>query len=744
MSNATAPSPTFPPDGLPEPGTDLAPSGGLPFGKTLARVAQIPLRRWKTSLVFCALSAVVALLAGKTLSKTSYTAEGKLLYRPAALPDNLKSIYTPLNKQTVRDLIKTTQRHYETLVKEFGLSLPPHVLGVLFAVDDKLQEDSEVIGLSLEWEDAEEGARLVNRLMGLLREQVTNLRRDEVRKALDGTEEARKQWKESLDAAQDAYTAFLREKETTDPKADLLRRRSEYESTAKERDDALSRQKVKEAQLGRLDEEVKGLRKKQEEAPANATAGDAEYNKNKRDLEQQLAEVETKQSEDKRKLISLQKKAEQLEPLVKPQIVLKSDYEALLQEIKVLEGSVKNLGTRAQGLKTDLKENKPYSAAIRRHLTNMETLKDELIVIQSEISQKADRLQAAREAVSRAERVEVDAIPKLNQIQLAQKSFQELTAKGQELRDLLADLRSEVLINTDAVAGLNPKSNRKKVMTVGFLIPVLCLFGVMIAFEMSSKSWRGESLATRLNLPILARYSPRGAGAAFLPSPSGGEEGGRSPNANECRGLSLRLRQYVPESGGVILFSSLNERNGVEALMADLIGYFSLRDEKVLLLDARIANAEADEIQRCVGRAAARRPVEVVPATDSLTITPGWRRGLVQYLVFEGQNPWDFAVPTRTPAVDYLPAGGPYPITDALASEAMRDLLESCRKKYSLILVVGPSVSKSIDTEILAAYVNGLVLVLNEPLSAFTQETRSFFQSLKETDVPLLGTVLCV
>jgi Mrp family chromosome partitioning ATPase len=329
----------------------------------------------------------------------------------------------------------------------------------------------------------------------------------------------------------------------------------------------------------------------------------------------------------------------------------------------------------------------------------------------------------------------------LNEIQVTQKAVQELNTRSQELRELLADVRSEVLINTSAVGGLNPKSNRKKIMTYGFLVPALCLFAVMIGFDMSSKSWRGESVAARLNLPILARYTPRQAGPALAPPEA---EVGRGPNANECRALTLRLRQYVPEPGAVLLFSSLNEGNGVEELMADLVGYFALRDETVLLLDARIANAEADAIQRCVGRAVARRPVEVAPGSDSLTTAPGWRRGLVQYLVFEGQNPWDLAVPTRTPAVDYLPAGGPYPITDALASEAMRDLLESCRKKYSLILVVGPAVSKSIDTEILAAYINGLVLVLNEPLGAFTPQTRSFFQSLKEADVPLLGTVLCV
>jgi hypothetical protein len=563
-----------------------------------------------------------------------------------------------------------------------------------------------------------------------------------VQKALASNEESRKLWQESLETAQNAYEAFLQKKGIPDPKANVTRRRFDYDTLVKEHDDAVSRLKVKTAQIQRLEGEVTTLRKKQQEASPNDPS-DAVYQKNKRELELNLSEVETRLGDDTRQLNSLRKKVKDIEDLVRKRIRLPQELEELQLNIKVLEGRVKSGEARVQAIQADLKQNKPYSADIQRHLSSIQTLKDEQIGIQSEISLKESRMEGAREAVSLAEKVEAEALPKINEIQRAQKAMEELNNRSKELRELLADVRPEVLINTEAVPGLNPKSNRKKVMILGFLVPAVCLFGVMIAFEMSSKSWRGESVAARLNLPILARFSFKGPDT--LP-PSGSAPGGQAEraNANECRGLSLRLRQYVPDSGGIILFSSLNERNGVEELLASLIGYFAIRDEKVLLLDARIANTEADTIQRYVGRAAARRPVEVAPAADSLTITPGWRRGLVQYLVFEGQNPWDLAMPTRTPAVDYLPAGGPYPITDALASEAMRDLLTTCRKKYSLILLLGPAVAKSIDTEILASYVNGLVLVLNEPLSACTPETRTFFQSLKEADVPLLGTVLCM
>src|SRR5262245_34173247 len=112
MSNAAVPSSPPAPGGVTEPGQDQAP-GGLPVGKVLARMAKIPLRRWKLSLVICALSAAAAFFAGKQWSRSSYPAEGKLLYRPKALSENLKPVYTSLTKQTVRDLIKT-QSHSET------------------------------------------------------------------------------------------------------------------------------------------------------------------------------------------------------------------------------------------------------------------------------------------------------------------------------------------------------------------------------------------------------------------------------------------------------------------------------------------------------------------------------------------------------------------------------------------------------------------------------------------------------
>lgn len=102
-----------------------------------------------------------------------------------------------------------------------------------------------------------------------------------------------------------------------------------------------------------------------------------------------------------------------------------------------------------------------------------------------------------------------------------------------------------------------------------------------------------------------------------------------------------------------------------------------------------------------------------------------------------------FIWPTRIQAVDYFPAGGPYKVSDVLASQAMKDLLDTLGKTYTLILLVGPALSYTVDTEILAAYAHGIAVVLNELLRGLTPSVAQFVQSLREANAPLLGAVLC-
>jgi Mrp family chromosome partitioning ATPase len=221
-----------------------------------------------------------------------------------------------------------------------------------------------------------------------------------------------------------------------------------------------------------------------------------------------------------------------------------------------------------------------------------------------------------------------------------------------------------------------------------------------------------------------------------------GPSGALSPD--EVRGLALRLRQYISDSGALLVFDSLNEGSQIDQLVGDLSRYFAMRDEKVLILDARIANAESPGLARLINRRLTPEAVEVVSqghAPPPGQMEPGLS-GLVQYLVFAGESPSTFICPTRIPSVDLMPAGGPYLLTDVLASEPMKGLLDQLRKQYSLVLVVGPAVSKHVEMEILAAYADGIVVLVNGTLRSCTPGVVEFVQSLKGANAPLLGSVL--
>jgi Mrp family chromosome partitioning ATPase len=324
--------------------------------------------------------------------------------------------------------------------------------------------------------------------------------------------------------------------------------------------------------------------------------------------------------------------------------------------------------------------------------------------------------------LTRVREIKEELEPLLQARLLAEKELEELGARLQRLNVLF---EPELKIQSPAAANPYPGSTRKKITIVSLVASLVCLFGLMIGFDMTTPSWRAESMAERVGLPILAR-TPL-------------DRKGR-PSADEIRGLSLRLRQYVSGDGAVLLLTSLNEGHGIADLVADLAGFLAIRDEKVLVLDARIANLNADDLHRALARRPTAQPVQVEP-TESDSISPrGPTRGLVQYLVFEGINRASVVVPTRAAGVDFVPAGGPYTITDALASEAMQDLIDGFRQQYTLILVIGPAASRKIDNELLASYAAGVVFVVNEPLS--TPAPAPLFRALKDVNVPLLGSVL--
>src|SRR5262249_46180638 len=271
---------------------------------------------------------------------------------------------------------------------------------------------------------------------------------------------------------------------------------------------------------------------------------------------------------------------------------------------------------------------KPGSLALQKAVEQLDALEAEQMKSQTEVQTYQAQFEAAALELSRLENIKVAIQPMLDRIENETLSLKKRDEKLKALQHLQStDTLKEVQFD-EASASPFPSRKVKKPLLMALLLSLFGVLALMIGYEMTTPAWKAETLADNLRLPILASSATTGSGPRR-------KRGVLSPE--EARGLSLRLRSYVPDTGGVFLVSSLNEGNGVDRLVNDLSGYFAMRDERVLILDARIAHTRGDSLFRLLERPANAPALEVVPVDEGDAAVDGPSRpGLVQYLVFDG------------------------------------------------------------------------------------------------------------
>src|SRR5262249_8038252 len=116
--------------------------------------------------------------------------------------------------------------------------------------------------------------------------------------------------------------------------------------------------------------------------------------------------------------------------------------------------------------------------------------------------------------------------------------------------------------------------------------------------------------------------------------------------------------------------------------------------------------------------------------------------GLVQCLAGPDQEFTAFVWPTRIPAVDYFPGGGPRALAEGLPNPAMHDLLNRMCHTYHRILIVGPPLSQTLETELLSGYVDGIIVTVRGSSNAIGPGVEDFIHHLQEANAPLMGAVV--
>jgi Mrp family chromosome partitioning ATPase len=735
MSNAAPNTAGAPWAQAPEAAGDEA-AGFTIFGIDLARVAKVPLRRWPLTLLAILVSAGVAYVCYSKLKKDQWLINAKLEYRPLQLPVQRQGSYTPQSFETV--LVRMSDRtNFDKLLPEFGIyGLDTYQLAnnIFKIARGGTGSEANIITISVDWEDREEGVKIVKRLIEICQQRQLWERVELLKNSYKNQKAAVERKRAEVDKAKEALADYLKEHKFKD-QATLTAAVGQLNARVADLKAFIgTRERELEGVADNIDLTQKKITDQKEAKGPPDPADEEQLKERRRELEDRIRTATNNVKRAEADLIKAQedyKKTQKLEALGSRS---KDEVKESARQVTLASQNLQASQGELEGLNTRLKELKAGTTKVQLLQGRLSELKMQRDTAELALKRAKKELDSIREDAARALEVSEGAKQLQETTGQAQKGWQEEVNVLEQLATLRDNDFPELQINDEAKSRSWPSSSTgKKMAILGFSIPFAVFLALLIGFEMMTTGWKAESLAENMKLPLLARSS--GSRRA----------GGLSPT--EARGLSLRIRQYVPDAGGIVLLSSLNDGPGIDRLVSDLSRYFAARDEKVLVLDARIANTEGDQLPRLLGRQVVRGAVEVVPDGESTmrgkvgTVVVS---GLVQYLVFEGMDPAGFICPTRIPAVDYMAAGGPYALTDVLASQPMKDLFDTLRRRYSLILVVGPSVTKSIDTEILAAYVSGIVFIINSPIKTATPAVQEFLLSLKEANAPLLGSVVCV
>jgi uncharacterized protein involved in exopolysaccharide biosynthesis/Mrp family chromosome partitioning ATPase len=701
---------------------DAPAKGGFDPARML-RVLQQRAKLVVAAVVACGLFAVVT---AKLFATPLYRSQGTLIYKGLPIADTEKSLVPVQDFDTLFKLV-TSQANLESLNAKRGMAIPPQTLARFFKLDEPSSAKS--IAITLDWPDPAEGAAMVNSLMevhieGVAAERVRNL--EQHHRAMEKNLE---NCRVRLGEARKAYQAILDKNNVQNLKVDLERIAKDIQAMSDQQskfdgDVIGAREEIRQQQ--------KRVAKLQEDAKNQVLPKDfdEEYKKRLQDLERQMKTEKGQLSALEVQYKAAQKQVADVERLFQARVIARVEYEKIRDDAATLEAqykALKELVALSERSYEDEKKN-PTGGLIQKEKERLRELEASVIKTQGSLEGVRKTLQSRIDEQRRLIEIQRKAEGPEQTLENLEKERQDLDRQITALRKAKSSEVRELVIYSPATPSTEPySSNAKKLIAVAFGLPLMLVLAAILGLAMRADTWKAESLASKLKLPILARAS-------------GGPGQPKRLSLEEARGLALRMRQYVTEKGGMILFSPLNEGEEVDDLAAAASHYLAMRDEKVLILDARIARTELSSLVKFV-----ERPVEVAAdVSQSLNDTDPCQSGLVQYLVFEGQNLNDFIHPTSMRGVYYMPAGGPHDTTDALASEPMKEMLQKLRKQYSLILAVGPPVTQhATDNEILAAYVNGIVVVMNGSANAFAV-TEPFFQSLKEANAPLLGTVVCV
>lgn len=297
---------------------------------------------------------------------------------------------------------------------------------------------------------------------------------------------------------------------------------------------------------------------------------------------------------------------------------------------------------------------------------------------------------------------------------------------GREFR--LGTTQTQLAVNEVAAAPVTPsKPNPPLYIGFGVLLAALLAFVVaLLRHRLDQRLEVDASSSELLGLPVLARI-PRGATPAVsrLPLAVGGAKKDRDGALGEAFRLLLANLAFVsvgerPTSLAVV---SAGEKEGKSTVSINLASAAAELGSQVLLVDADLR------------RPTLRDRVELAGTPTS--------PGLSGFLA--SMTPWaiaEVAVEVTDRSVQLVPSGPVPPNPSALlSSKALADFDRRTRRAFDLVIYDTPPVTVAADASLVAAQVEGVILVVDAQSTRRSAALQAIEQ-LQRAQGRILGVVI--
>jgi len=730
---------------------DTDDSSGADGASILLAILQ---KRWLLLLVIGAVSGALAVLVSTQLGKTSAVVKCTLIYTGLPMQTNQPG-FDPLGPATGSEMIIST-RVLNKLCAKRQLEVAPSELAEL--IKPMISRSSSLLNLTLDWPNPEEGIALLNDLCAIYIEEMAGQRKAILREHLQHLDMSLLQAKLRVDDARQQLDALRRQQDEQLTKGGLTG--DQYRQALTDIANAKKSIDSSKAEFAGVKEQIEQITNSIEEvsikerelgkSQLDAFLNEArsilkiarkQYTNNSPQslqIENTIADVTSVVQSDAAKADfnqSIKRISE---------ILLRDDSGVSKDDRKKLEKSFAEIKDEHSAEFKDLSARRRQLEDQRGQLIlSLSPIKSSISLFeqnQAEAQKRADGLSEKITGITATQLDESD-----HRLEEAEKHQNNIAIQRDSIRQLSDSKLREWSVSVPA----SPETTLLDSNYAKLFVFVFGICGLVFSAPLFAAEWRAQTgspqvrFARSLRVPVLAErilehFSPKQRRGKPLGALS-------DEQLETVRMLTLKIQQSCHRPGSVVLFSSLDSSVSAGPLMASVAECLAEREERVLMVDAVSPDRALLPVLNLLS---------YDPTTDRenharkrLTIAENGNHpahadhpGLAEYLSEDCEAVGDLIRPTGCPGVDVITSGRSGFAREAMASSCLTELLNVCRRNYTMVLVHGPAADRGADLQMLTARADGVVLAATKS-AGNDPRVREIVQDLLDLGAPIIGLV---